>query len=359
MTENEYNFDPQPHATRVDSFAGFTETPLPFTAINSSSEDTDTKFAFSPQDDMMSFDPSTGASFSEGLQQTTVHPGVLSGSGLPMTDGGQNHMSDNFFAPQNIFTSMSNARSQHGQVTPPDDLSPKSMETKPTLPDDGDADFPVKVEQSTQPMKADNKRKRSTKASNGTPSRKRGRKTAVTVEEELDPEEKAKRDQFLERNRVAAHKCRQKKKEWVTKLDEEVRELSSRNKYLRAETDLLNNALFEMKNLVFKHTDCHFAPIDDFIAGEASRLSFKTRIASDHSMSMSMQHGTQQLHGAFPQAGSTGPGPSVFSGQGVAEPERSVERASTESSDFGSLRSRSTAPDGVIAEQWIDMLQHS
>lgn len=353
MTENKYDFGSQPHATRVDSFAGFTETPLPFTAISPSSEDAEAKFTFSPQDDMLSFDPSTGAAFSEGLQQTTVHPGVLSGSGLPVTDGSQHHMSDSFFAPQNIFTSMTNARSQHGQVTPPDDLSPKSMETRPTFPDDRDADIPVKIEQSTQPQRMDNKRKRSVKSSNGISSRKRGRKTAVTVEEELDPEEKAKRDQFLERNRVAAHKCRQKKKEWVTKLDEEVRELSSRNKYLRAETDLLNNALFEMKNLIFKHTDCHFAPIDDFIAGEAQKLSIKTRISSDPSMSMP---GTQQLHGAFPQTISTGL--SVFSGQGVAEPDRSAERASTESSDYGSLRSRSTAPDGVIAEQWIDMLQH-
>lgn len=352
MTENKYDFGSQPQATRVDSFAGFTETSLLFTAINTSSEDADAKFTFSPQNDLLSFDPSTGASFSEDLQQTTVHPDVLSGNGLPMTDGSQNHMSDNFFAPQNIFTSMSNARSQHGQVTPPDDLSPKSMETKPTFPDDEHTDIPVKIE----PQKTDNKRKRSDKASNGTSSRKRGRKSVVTVqEEELDPEEKAKRDQFLERNRVAAHKCRQKKKEWVTKLDEEVRELSSRNKYLRAETDLLNNALFEMKNLIFQHTDCHFAPIDDFIAGEAERLSMKTRIASDLSMPM---HGTQQLHGAFPHTDSTRPGPSVFSGQGVAEPERSPERASTDSSDFGSLRSRSTAPDGVVAEQWIDMLQH-
>ncbi|KAH7063639.1 hypothetical protein B0J12DRAFT_539278, partial [Macrophomina phaseolina] len=73
------------------------------------------------------------------------------------------------------------------------------------------------------------------------------------------------RDQFLERNRVAAHKCRQKKKEWMAKLDDKFRDLSAKNKYLQAEVQLLSNTLYELKNLIFQHTDCRYGPIDEFI----------------------------------------------------------------------------------------------
>ncbi|EKG16546.1 Transcription factor Jun [Macrophomina phaseolina MS6] len=356
MAESKYDFGLQPHGARVDSFAGFTETPLPFTSINSGTEDVDTKFSFSSRS-MVSFDPSSTTSFREGLQQATVHPGVLSGNGYTLSDDSRNSMSDQFFAPQAIFSSLSNARTQHGQVTPPDDLSPKSMETKPAFVN-GDIGSPVRVEKPAEPVKSDSKRKRSSKAGTGT-SRKRGRKATVIIEEEdLDPEERAKRDQFLERNRVAAHKCRQKKKEWMAKLDDEFRDLSAKNKYLQAEVQLLSNTLYELKNLIFQHTDCRYGPIDEFIRLEAEKVQMRARFNSNPSGAL---QGTQQSQSSFAQANSESAvsRSNAFIAQSAADSERVMERASTECSDFESLRSKSTAPDGGMGDQWTDMLEQS
>ncbi|EKG09390.1 Basic-leucine zipper (bZIP) transcription factor, partial [Macrophomina phaseolina MS6] len=273
--ESKDGFGPQPYSARADNFAGFTKTYLPFTSISSAAEDAEAKFSFSPRN-MMSFSPTSTAPFSESLQQT-VHPGVLSCNGYPLSDDNQSFFSDQFSALQNNFTSLSsNSRSQYGQITPLDELSPKSMVTESAFAVD-DGDSPVKIEKVAGRVKPDNKRKRPIKAGKSS-SRKHGRKTTVVENGDLDPEEKSKRDQFLDRNRLAAHKCRQKKKESITKLDHEFRDLSARNKYLHAEVQLLDNTLYELKDLIFQHTDCHYGPINEFIRIEAEKVQMRARL---------------------------------------------------------------------------------
>lgn len=345
-----YDFGPHSHAVRVDSIAGFSDSGLPM--MRDGSDDARNKFSFSSShDDAMGFDPSSTALFSEGLQQTTVHPGVLTG------DGNESQLSDDFFAPQMLLTPLSNARCQHGQVTPPEDLSPKSTEARATFADFEEGDTVAKAEEPKESSKVNNKRRRSTKSDALTSSRKRGRKAAIAFEgDDLNPEDKVKRDQFLERNRVAAHKCRQKKKEWMVQLDNDFRDLSARHKFLQAELQVLNHTLFELKNMMFQHADCRFGPIDQFIRSEAEILQVRARAESDSSMPMS---GAQTS--PYAQSGASFPGtaPIVQPGHGAMDPERSVQRASTESSDFESLHSRSTAPDSLTTEAWADMLQQT
>ncbi|KAF2087825.1 hypothetical protein K490DRAFT_3906, partial [Saccharata proteae CBS 121410] len=155
--------------------------------------------------------------------------------------------------------------------TPPDDLSPKTRDAKgQTAPP---ARSEIQSSEEPEEARSDNKRKRSsTKSKDGGP-RKRGRKSTAKVEiEDLPPEEAAKREQFLERNRVAAHKCRQKKKEWMVNLDDRCRDLQAHNKVLTAAVGELNEEVFRLKNILFQHTDCQFAPIQTYINQSAEKL---------------------------------------------------------------------------------------
>ncbi|KAK8209546.1 hypothetical protein IWZ01DRAFT_406891, partial [Phyllosticta capitalensis] len=74
--------------------------------------------------------------------------------------------------------------------------------------------------------------------------------------DESDPEESQKRQSFLERNRKAAYKCREKKKEWVTNLEEQCRDLEATNRMYQVELGFLRSEAFDLKNKVFQHSNC-------------------------------------------------------------------------------------------------------
>ncbi|XP_069433264.1 cyclic AMP-dependent transcription factor ATF-2 isoform X4 [Ovis canadensis] len=69
-----------------------------------------------------------------------------------------------------------------------------------------------------------------------------------------DPDEK--RRKFLERNRAAASRCRQKRKVWVQSLEKKAEDLSSLNGQLQSEVTLLRNEVAQLKQLLLAHKDC-------------------------------------------------------------------------------------------------------
>ncbi|XP_040295562.1 cyclic AMP-dependent transcription factor ATF-2 isoform X2 [Bufo bufo] len=69
-----------------------------------------------------------------------------------------------------------------------------------------------------------------------------------------DPDEK--RRKFLERNRAAASRCRQKRKVWVQSLEKKAEDLSSFNGQLQNEVTLLRNEVAQLKQLLLAHKDC-------------------------------------------------------------------------------------------------------
>ncbi|XP_051914728.1 cyclic AMP-dependent transcription factor ATF-7a isoform X2 [Hippocampus zosterae] len=69
-----------------------------------------------------------------------------------------------------------------------------------------------------------------------------------------DPDER--RQRFLERNRAAASRCRQKRKLWVNSLEKKAEELSSMNISLSNEVSLLRNEVAHLKQLLLAHKDC-------------------------------------------------------------------------------------------------------
>uniref|UniRef100_A0A9J8BLC4 Cyclic AMP-dependent transcription factor ATF-2 n=2 Tax=Cyprinus carpio TaxID=7962 RepID=A0A9J8BLC4_CYPCA len=69
-----------------------------------------------------------------------------------------------------------------------------------------------------------------------------------------DPDEK--RRKFLERNRAAASRCRQKRKVWVQNLEKKAEDLSSVNGQLQNEVTLLRSEVAQLKQLLLAHKDC-------------------------------------------------------------------------------------------------------
>jgi len=166
---------------------------------------------------------------------------------------------------------------QYGQVTPPDDhTTPKAPESAYSL--NGE-------EESGQEVSS--RRASKTKS-------KRGSVAAIDAEEMADfpkkarrvskgrkdsavptaePEEEQKREKFLERNRIAASKCRQKKKEWTNNLEQRARELTQERATLTSYVASLKDELLYLKGECLKHTDCNCVDIRRYLTSAVAHMT--------------------------------------------------------------------------------------
>ncbi|GBM97737.1 Cyclic AMP-dependent transcription factor ATF-2 [Araneus ventricosus] len=69
-----------------------------------------------------------------------------------------------------------------------------------------------------------------------------------------DPDEKRRRS--LERNRAAATRCREKRKQWITALERKADELANTNTHLQHEVSQLRNEVAHLKSMLLAHKDC-------------------------------------------------------------------------------------------------------
>ncbi|KAI9247231.1 hypothetical protein BY458DRAFT_527387 [Sporodiniella umbellata] len=67
------------------------------------------------------------------------------------------------------------------------------------------------------------------------------------------------RRQFLERNRIAALKCRQRKKQWLSDLQSRVEFLTTDNEQLQTQATILKEEVINLKTLLIAHKDCKVA----------------------------------------------------------------------------------------------------
>ena len=165
-------------------------------------------------------------------------------------------------------------RAQYGQVTPSDDRTPVIFEHQHPL----QQIQPSKEQQSA----AIGKRKRTLQSSNDVAQAapaKRVRKNAKSgsPDQPLMPDnnkpEDAKRSKFLERNRVAASKCRQKKKEWTSNLESRARELQNSKTQLNMMVDSLKQEVLFLKSELLKHSGCGCTKIRDYLSHQSSVLA--------------------------------------------------------------------------------------
>ncbi|KAM4065813.1 bZIP transcription factor [Hirsutella rhossiliensis] len=86
------------------------------------------------------------------------------------------------------------------------------------------------------------------------------------------PKQDAKRSRCLERNRIAASKCREKKKQWVHELEATKDELESRHASLQREYSGLLDEATQIKTSLMAHAVCNDRNIDMWIESEAVRF---------------------------------------------------------------------------------------
>ncbi|MCJ1474852.1 hypothetical protein MMC13_003512 [Lambiella insularis] len=174
-----------------------------------------------------------------------------------------------------------NPRIEYGQVTPPDDQTPNldyhSLQS-------------VYPEKQMNESQSGRKRKRmsATNAdSTGKPTKHSKRSAARSKVSsqasscELQSPEDEKRSKFLERNRVAASKCRQKKKEWTSNLEARARELQNSKNRLAIMVTSLKDEVLWLKGEMLKHTECGCAQIRDYLAQQADSI---TNPSSSHKL---------------------------------------------------------------------------
>jgi cyclic AMP-dependent transcription factor ATF-2 len=99
------------------------------------------------------------------------------------------------------------------------------------------------------------------------PRKRRARKMN---KESSTAEEDQKRNKFLERNRIAASKCREKKKMYVSELEQTEAEYAVQNAHLRALKVALTAEASDLKNQLMGHGTCNDSNIDRWIKNQAS-----------------------------------------------------------------------------------------
>jgi hypothetical protein len=162
---------------------------------------------------------------------------------------------------------------RNGLTTPPEDSSSPEMASERSLGMGIDAVNPndiVNQKKRTRKMsKANNEIEK------GKPGRKprKNSKTTSQMEDAGEGEgDEDKREKFLERNRVAASKCRQKKKTWTNNLEERARELTAQRQMLATHVAMLRNELLELKCKCLEHTSCNCEQIRDYLKNTVAAL---------------------------------------------------------------------------------------
>jgi len=124
------------------------------------------------------------------------------------------------------------------------------------------------------PGKPTQTRSKPTKKQDSKPARKK-QKTSKKADVS-DGEDDSKRNKYLERNRVAASKCRQKKKVWVNDLEAQKSEMEQKHSNLQREYTGLVDEVTQLKNQLMAHAGCGDARIDGWIETEAKRFVQRT-----------------------------------------------------------------------------------
>ncbi|KAH7318130.1 hypothetical protein B0I35DRAFT_478666 [Stachybotrys elegans] len=95
---------------------------------------------------------------------------------------------------------------------------------------------------------------------------------AGSMVEAREEDEEQRRSRFLERNRLAASKCRQKKKELQSDLKQTKDELEAKNIELNEQFASLYKEVTEIKALLLRHSVCNDPVIDSWIGTEAKKF---------------------------------------------------------------------------------------
>ena len=96
------------------------------------------------------------------------------------------------------------------------------------------------------------------------------------------PAEVEKRSKFLERNRIAAAKCRQNKKEWVSNLNDRVRELQRSQKSSSRLVESLKEEVLHLKGEMLNHSSCGCPQIKAYLHSLIGDVPSPTSMSSHY-----------------------------------------------------------------------------
>ncbi|KAJ1807734.1 hypothetical protein LPJ75_004737 [Coemansia sp. RSA 2598] len=98
--------------------------------------------------------------------------------------------------------------------------------------------------------------------------------------------ESLRRRRFLERNRIAASKCRQKKKMWIQELERRAEDVTMQNRSLHIAVAQLKEEVMILKNQLLAHRNCSCTAIQQYLQTEAAASGESAAVA--HAMSAAM-----------------------------------------------------------------------
>ncbi|KAI4741948.1 hypothetical protein E4T50_07628 [Aureobasidium sp. EXF-12298] len=180
-------------------------------------------------------------------------------SSLPQTalDGGLEKLLNNY----------SSTTERYGQVTPPDDANMHEM-TKSfgKRVDSGASGMEVNDDGSSMSPRSSMSSKRPSVRSS-----QKSRKESRTSEDGLGGD---KKDKYREKNRVAAAKCRAKKKEHTDQLEDTYRTQSAMNSALKQTEKSLRDELSYWRTQALQHTFCNCHPIQEYNMRKAQSMAF-------------------------------------------------------------------------------------
>jgi len=113
--------------------------------------------------------------------------------------------------------------------------------------------------------------------------------------------EEEKRKNFLERNRVAALKCRQRKKQWLANLQQKVELFSTENDALSHTVSVLREELVNLKTLLLAHKDCS-------VTAHHAQQGVSQQILQLEGFNQHMNHNPYGMAGVGAQGVMNGPG---------------------------------------------------
>ncbi|KAF8942642.1 hypothetical protein BGZ47_006293 [Haplosporangium gracile] len=140
---------------------------------------------------------------------------------------------------------------------------------------------------------------------NGKNGGSNGNKKRPAAEDKMDEEEKRKN--FLERNRQAALKCRQRKKQWLSNLQAKVEYLTTDNEHLQTQTATLRDEIIHLKALLLAHKECPVAQANGVYAhtiGVTNNHSggmMPSNMQGQAGQQQQQQRGVGQRGGSMPQ----------------------------------------------------------
>jgi hypothetical protein len=254
---------------------------------------------------------------------------------LALNDANMHHekwssMHDPAFALQpSLLTQASISR--YGQVTPPEEQSPASppRDREGSIPVEqlrNETLWPQQGQFSQRPSATNDDEANSATLQDDAitnpqpPKRKRGRpKSQPQMVEAYTADGfpfqvSSARQSHLEKNRVAAHKCRQRKKEYINGLEGRAREFSSKNKALKENVAMLRDEVLSLKNEVLRHAGCGFWAVDEYLArcaGDLLGMEAPRTIPRNPSQTQSPAINTTQLMDGQERHGSMGSLPSL------------------------------------------------